>query len=58
MYHGSEACAMMPREDRGVVDPKLEIYGTKKLRVVDASIFVGASRQYLSNGICGRRKGC
>jgi choline dehydrogenase-like flavoprotein len=39
MYHVSGTCAMMPREDGGVVDPQLKVYGTTNLRVVDASIF-------------------
>ncbi|KAL2841137.1 hypothetical protein BJY01DRAFT_249671 [Aspergillus pseudoustus] len=32
-------CAMMPREDGGVVDPTLKVYETANVRVVDASIF-------------------
>ncbi|KAJ5527723.1 CAZyme family AA3 [Penicillium frequentans] len=39
MYHVAGSCAMMPREDGGVVDPQLKVYGTTNLRVVDASIF-------------------
>ncbi|KAL4965816.1 GMC family oxidoreductase [Aspergillus stella-maris] len=39
MYHVSGTCAMMPAEDGGVVDPRLKVYGTSNLRVVDASIF-------------------
>lgn len=38
-YHPVGTCAMMPKEKGGVVDPKLRVYGTKNLRVVDASIF-------------------
>lgn len=30
---------MFPREDGGVVDARLKVYGTTNLRVVDASIF-------------------
>lgn len=30
---------MMPREDGGVVDSQLRVYGVQGLRVVDASIF-------------------
>ncbi|KAH0444703.1 GMC oxidoreductase [Colletotrichum camelliae] len=39
IFHVSGSCAMMPREQGGVVDERLRVYGTKKLRVVDASIF-------------------
>lgn len=37
--HPAGTCAMAPREFGGVVDPKLIVYGTANLRVVDASIF-------------------
>ena len=30
---------MLPREQDGVVDPNMIVYGTSNLRVVDASIF-------------------
>ncbi|RHZ53049.1 hypothetical protein CDV55_102798 [Aspergillus turcosus] len=38
-WHTSGSCAMMPREDGGVVDAKLKVYGTANVRVVDASVF-------------------
>lgn len=38
-YHPCGTCAMMPREDGGVVDPLLRVFGVQGLRVVDASIF-------------------
>lgn len=38
IYHYSSTCAMMPKEDGGVVDPRLRVWGTENLRVVDASI--------------------
>ncbi|GFF38905.1 choline dehydrogenase [Aspergillus udagawae] len=38
-WHTSGSCAMMPRDDGGVVDPKLKVYGTANVRVVDASVF-------------------
>jgi choline dehydrogenase-like flavoprotein len=36
--HSSGACALMPEELGGCVDPQLRVYGVEKLRVVDASI--------------------
>ncbi|KAJ0422841.1 hypothetical protein BJY00DRAFT_310847 [Aspergillus carlsbadensis] len=39
MYHVCGTCAMMPREDGGVVGPRLMVYGTRNVRVVDASVF-------------------
>ncbi|KAJ8119608.1 hypothetical protein ONZ43_g3480 [Nemania bipapillata] len=38
-YHGCGSAAMLPREKGGVVDPRLVVYGTENLRIVDASIF-------------------
>ncbi|KAF7798260.1 hypothetical protein EIP86_009477 [Pleurotus ostreatoroseus] len=38
VFHAVGTAAMMPREDGGVVDPSLKIYGTSNLRVVDCSI--------------------
>ncbi|RDB23961.1 Versicolorin B synthase [Hypsizygus marmoreus] len=37
-WHGIGACAMLPHEKHGVVDPQLKVYGTTNLRVVDISI--------------------
>ncbi|KIY49901.1 alcohol oxidase, partial [Fistulina hepatica ATCC 64428] len=38
MWHTIGACTMAPREEGGVVDPKLKVYGTKNIRVVDLSV--------------------
>ncbi|KAH6607374.1 gmc oxidoreductase [Trichoderma cornu-damae] len=38
-FHPSCSLAMKPREQGGVVDSRLRVYGTKGLRVVDASAF-------------------
>ncbi|KAF2131244.1 GMC oxidoreductase [Dothidotthia symphoricarpi CBS 119687] len=39
VWHASGTCAMLPREDGGVVDELLKVYGVKGLRIVDASVF-------------------
>lgn len=36
--HFTGTCSMMPREMGGVVDTELKVYGTKNLRVCDASV--------------------
>ncbi|KAJ2898828.1 GMC oxidoreductase [Zalerion maritima] len=38
VFHVSSSCAMLPKELGGVVDERLNVYGTKGLRVVDASV--------------------
>ncbi|OKL64686.1 hypothetical protein UA08_01057 [Talaromyces atroroseus] len=38
-YHPASTCSMLPRELGGVVDDQLQVYGTKNVRVCDASIF-------------------
>lgn len=38
-YHPAGSCAMLPLSKGGVVDPKLLVYGTKNLRVIDGSVF-------------------
>lgn len=37
-YHPVGTCAMLPRGQGGVVSNRLIVYGTKNVRVVDASI--------------------
>ena len=39
VWHASGTCAMLPKEQGGVVDDKLKVYGVDKLRIVDASVF-------------------
>jgi choline dehydrogenase len=38
-YHLSSTCRMAKREEGGVVDQQLRVYGVKGLRIADASIF-------------------
>ncbi|KAG6815635.1 hypothetical protein H0H87_012724 [Tephrocybe sp. NHM501043] len=37
-WHFAGTAAMLPRDQNGVVDSKLKVYGTSNIRVVDASI--------------------
>ncbi|KAL2179363.1 uncharacterized protein P884DRAFT_290368 [Thermothelomyces heterothallicus CBS 202.75] len=39
VFHVSGSCTMRPRDQGGVVDERLRVYGTRRLRVVDASVF-------------------
>jgi len=38
IYHPVGTASMLPKGDGGVVDAELRVYGTKNLRVVDASV--------------------
>ncbi|KAH8759876.1 hypothetical protein F5883DRAFT_606387 [Diaporthe sp. PMI_573] len=37
-WHPTSACALLPRERGGVVDPQLQVYGVDGLRIVDSSV--------------------
>ncbi|TFY53310.1 hypothetical protein EVG20_g10175 [Dentipellis fragilis] len=37
-FHTSSSCSMLPKEDDGVVDSRLKVYGTANVRVVDLSV--------------------
>jgi choline dehydrogenase len=38
-HHASCSCAIGPREANGVLDSRLRVHGTERLRIVDASVF-------------------
>ena len=38
MWHPTSTCAMLPRDKGGVVDERLRVWGTSRLRVVDTSV--------------------
>ncbi|TFY67269.1 hypothetical protein EVG20_g4001 [Dentipellis fragilis] len=40
-WHSLGTCAMKPREEGGVVDPKLNVYGLQGLKIADMSIAPG-----------------
>lgn len=57
IYHYAGTCAMLPREDGGVVDARLRVHGTRGLRVVDVSItpvLIGSHTQTVAYGIAER----
>jgi len=43
-YHCCGTCSMRPKDQGGVVDSTLKVWGTRNLRVVDASVFPFISR--------------
>ncbi|KAK7434970.1 hypothetical protein CaCOL14_012084 [Colletotrichum acutatum] len=53
IYHPVGSCAMLPREDGGVVDPSLKVYGTENLRVVDASIMPVLISAHIQTAVYG-----
>ena len=52
-YHPVGTCAMLPLKDGGVVSPKLKVYGTVNLRVVDASIYPLLVSAHPQTGVYG-----
>lgn len=51
--HPLGTCAMLPRRHGGVVDPKLKVYGTSNLRVVDASIIPIQPSAHIQTAVYG-----
>lgn len=39
VYHPAGSCKMGPKEEGGVVDGELKVYGVEGLRIVDQSVF-------------------
>lgn len=39
LYHPCSSARMAPKEDGGVVDPFLRVYGIQNLRIADAAVF-------------------
>ena len=50
-YHPIVTCSMLPRDEGGVVDPELKVYGTKNLRVVDASVLPLQTASYTTTPV-------
>lgn len=50
-YHPAGTCAMLPRDEGGVVDNRLIVYGTRNVRVVDASIMPLIPRSNLQSTV-------
>ncbi|EHK16326.1 uncharacterized protein TRIVIDRAFT_196120 [Trichoderma virens Gv29-8] len=53
IYHPVGTCAMLPKKDGGVVSPKLIVYGTTNLRVVDASIIPVLPSAHIQTAVYG-----
>ncbi|PON20669.1 GMC oxidoreductase [Trichoderma gamsii] len=50
-WHPVGTCAMLPRQNGGVVDPRLKVYGVDNLRVVDASIMPTLIRGNITSAV-------
>lgn len=53
IWHPVGTCAMLPKEDGGVVDAELKVYGVQGLRVVDASIMPALVSGHIQSGVYG-----
>ena len=53
IWHPVGTCAMLPKENGGVVDAELKVYGVQGLRVVDASIMPALVSGHIQSGVYG-----
>ncbi|CAD0115109.1 unnamed protein product [Aureobasidium uvarum] len=53
IYHPLGTCAMLPKKEGGVVDPELKVYGTKNIRIVDASVIPVQLSAHIQTAIYG-----
>ncbi|KAK4974773.1 hypothetical protein LTR28_009994, partial [Elasticomyces elasticus] len=53
IYHPVGTCAMLPRNESGVVSPELIVYGTRNLRIVDASVVPILPSAHLQTAVYG-----
>ena len=53
IFHPMGTCAMLPKEDEGVVDSDLKVYGVSNLRVVDASIIPMLISAHIQTAVYG-----
>ena len=54
-YHPASACAMLPRENGGVVDTQMRVYGVENLRVIDSSTIplpIAAHHMQVTYALC------
>lgn len=54
-YHPASSCAMLPREDGGVVDSHMRVYGVDNLRVIDSSTIplpIAAHHMQVTYALC------
>jgi choline dehydrogenase-like flavoprotein len=51
--HPACTCPMLPKKDGGVVDPRLRVWGTTNLRVVDASIIPVLIASHIQTAVYG-----
>lgn len=53
IWHPVGTCAMLPKENGGVVSAELKVYGVQRLRVVDASIMPALVSGHIQSGVYG-----